>query len=321
MSEIKTGNIEAIRDWTKRYFYTKSDVSEFFTKLNTGLTAYKLTLVGPANTDIHIAEDYQTDTQEYDIKLLSNGTYSGLFFFHADSTLNIAGDDAYSVWPLTKYIDIIYLSDPPIQLLASHWSSTSNDLSTSVTVNGCSDYDYLLVIGDVSARNSQSEETMRNTMHIDVGDEISYCGGISTAGGSSLLVTVNKVPVTEDTMVITGNIYSYQVFGVKDLNVREITKLFDTNGSSITEIPINNYEDCVYLLPILVYRNQNGINEASMRNNVYYTGKTEIGYDGGYINSSSSSRIVLTYLALLSDVNSNRLVNLKTSEYIVLGLY
>lgn len=109
MSESKAGNIEAIRDWSKRYFYTKADVSEFFTKLNTGLTAYKLTIIGPANESVNIVEDYQTDPQEYNIKLSSNGNYTGLFFFHAGSILTATGDSVSATLQLDDYIDTIYL--------------------------------------------------------------------------------------------------------------------------------------------------------------------------------------------------------------------
>ena len=110
MSSSQAGNIEAIRDWSRRYFYTKSDVSEFFTKLNTGLTAYKLTIVGPANTSISITENAQSNPQSYSIKTASNGTYTGLFFFHAGSTLSLTGTGISASYVLSDYIDNIYVT-------------------------------------------------------------------------------------------------------------------------------------------------------------------------------------------------------------------
>lgn len=110
MSSSQAGNIEAIRDWSRRYFYTKSDVSEFFTKLNTGLTAYKLTIVGPANASISITENAQSNPQSYSIKTASNGTYTGLFFFHAGSTLSLTGTGIGSTHILSNYVDIIYVT-------------------------------------------------------------------------------------------------------------------------------------------------------------------------------------------------------------------
>ena len=109
MSESKAGNIEAIRDWSKRYFYTKSDVSEFFTKLNTGLTAYKLTIIGPADATVNITENASSDPQSYAIKTNSNGIYTGLFFFHSGSTLGLSSGSYSAVHVLSNYIDIISL--------------------------------------------------------------------------------------------------------------------------------------------------------------------------------------------------------------------
>ena len=81
------GNIEAIRDWSNKYFYTKDQVSDFFTKLNTGLIAYKLTIYGSKNSNIQITEDAISNPQTYNIKIPNDGIYTSLFFFHDASTL------------------------------------------------------------------------------------------------------------------------------------------------------------------------------------------------------------------------------------------
>ena len=107
MSETKAGNIEAIRDWSKRYFYTKSDVSEFFTKLNTGLTAYKLTIIGPANTEITITDNDQTNPQEYVVKTDSTGKYIGLFFFNEGNALSLTSGTYSASHQLDDYVDFI----------------------------------------------------------------------------------------------------------------------------------------------------------------------------------------------------------------------
>ena len=89
------GNIEAIRDWSGRYFYKKSDVAEFFTKLNTGLMAYKFRIVSSPNANITITESALTNPQTYHITTYEDGRYDGLFFFHDQCTLTfttIAGD-------------------------------------------------------------------------------------------------------------------------------------------------------------------------------------------------------------------------------------
>ena len=314
------GNIEAIRDWVNRYYYKKSEVNKYFTRLNEGLTAYALTLIGHANEQVTLTELNQQSPQTYTITLNSDGIYQGLFFFNTGSTLAITGRSVYNNFTLTSYVDSITLTEF-ISLLTSKWQDTQGS-QASITVNGCSDYDYLLVISDVSNRNSTSEANMRSIMYTNEGTELAYCGGISTTGGSSMLVIVNKVPVTADTMTLTGAFFSYQVYGVRGLNVKRLNSLFATNGSDLTQVPVGaDCSDCAYLLPIFTNRRQNGVNEQTMRNNTYYTGKTEIGYSGGYLNSSSSSRIAISYLVPVDDPYITTLTGLSTGQYVVLGLY
>ena len=314
------GNIEAIRDWVNRYYYKKSDVNQYFTKLNGGLTAYGLTIIGNANEQITLTELNQQSPQTYTITLNSDGVYQGLFFFNTGSTLSITGQSIYNNFTLTNYIDTIVLTTF-ISLLTSKWQDAQGS-QASVSVTGCSDYDYLLVISDVSYRNSTSEANMRSGMYTNEGTELAYCGGMSTSGGSSMLAIVNKVPVTADTMTLTGAFFSYQVYGIRSLNIKRLNSLFATNGSALTQVPIGgDCSDCAYLLPIFTNRNQNGVNEQTMRNNTYYTGKTEIGYSGGYINSSSSSRIAISYLVPVNDPSMTTLTGLSTGQYVVLGLY
>ena len=109
MGDNKAGNIEAIRDWSKRYFYTKSDVAEFFAKSLNGLTAYKLTIIGPANTIVTITDNDQSDPQEYVIETADNGTYVDLFFFNAGNTLTLSGQGVSATHVLDDYMDTIEL--------------------------------------------------------------------------------------------------------------------------------------------------------------------------------------------------------------------
>lgn len=139
MSETKAGNLAAIRDWGDHYFYDKSEVAEFFMKLNEELTAYKLTIVGPADTDITINDNDQTNPQEYVIKTSSNGIYTGLFFFNEGNTLSLQGGEIAATHVLTNYIDIITLvplviananmtgyTTPSGEVSASAYASTSS---------------------------------------------------------------------------------------------------------------------------------------------------------------------------------------------------
>lgn len=107
----KVGDLEAIRDWVNRYYYKKSEVNEFFAKLNTsGLKAYGLTIVADADDEINISETTETNPQSYTITIPASGTYTSLFFFHSGSTLTISINGGMpSAYVLDEYIDTIEL--------------------------------------------------------------------------------------------------------------------------------------------------------------------------------------------------------------------
>ena len=75
------GNIEAIRDWANQYYYNRDDLANFFILKSQGLTAYKITIIGPKNCPIHIIEDALTNPQEYTVQTDRYGVFSGLLFF------------------------------------------------------------------------------------------------------------------------------------------------------------------------------------------------------------------------------------------------
>lgn len=123
------GNIEAIRDWGNTCFYTKEEISDFFIKADSGLTAYKFTIIGPANTNIGITEDASSNPQTYNIKLSETGDYSGLFFFHSGSTLTLTRTGyTPQTYVLNSYEDIIYISGYEIvELIPAMSSLTSQE--------------------------------------------------------------------------------------------------------------------------------------------------------------------------------------------------
>jgi hypothetical protein len=73
------------------------------------LTAYKLTIVGPADATVNITENASIDPQSYAIKTYSNGAYTGLFFFHSGSTLSLTSGSYSAIHVLSNYIDTISL--------------------------------------------------------------------------------------------------------------------------------------------------------------------------------------------------------------------
>ena len=104
-------NIEAIRDWTKKYYYSKEEIQDFFAKSNAGLKAYNLIITGPALTTITITEQTQTDPQTYEITTDEEGNYKNLFFFHANSVIELTYTGSTSVsYTLSNYIDTISIS-------------------------------------------------------------------------------------------------------------------------------------------------------------------------------------------------------------------
>lgn len=91
----RAGDIEAIRDWIQSTRYVKDDIDYFFMRMvNDGLTPYVIKFIGLSDQTVTIVG--QTSDQEYEIKLNSNGEYSGLFFFETEETLDISIEDIYS---------------------------------------------------------------------------------------------------------------------------------------------------------------------------------------------------------------------------------
>lgn len=138
MGDQKAGDLTAIRDWSRRYFYTKSEVSEFFTKLNTNLTAYKFNLIGPKNKTVTLADNATVNPQTYTIQLNPYGLYTGLFFFNEGETLTITVTDGETIsYNLGPYTDTIYLNELTIAtpIMTSN-TAPSGKITVSHSWNG-----------------------------------------------------------------------------------------------------------------------------------------------------------------------------------------
>lgn len=107
----EAGNLEAIRDWAKWYFYSKSDINNFMVNFNDGLTAYGLAIYGPADAEVTMTEQNQQTPKTYTITLNGIGEYRGLFFFHTGATLIVTATGGYTVSKtLSAYTDQIFCS-------------------------------------------------------------------------------------------------------------------------------------------------------------------------------------------------------------------
>ena len=103
MSDI--GNINAIREWSRRYFYTKEDINYFVTKLNEGYKGYALTFVGPRNKKVTV------NPNNYIFTLNSDGWYRHIFFFSRGQEITIEVEDGETItYQLDEYNDTINLS-------------------------------------------------------------------------------------------------------------------------------------------------------------------------------------------------------------------
>lgn len=125
--ESDIGNIRAIREWTRRYFYTKQDINYFMTKIDEGLKGYALMIIGPRNKKVTI------NPGNYQFTLNSDGWYRYLFFFNRNQEITLSVQDGITMnYQLDAYNDTICLS-PWIIATAQ---MTSNSAPAGYQVSG-----------------------------------------------------------------------------------------------------------------------------------------------------------------------------------------
>jgi len=123
------GNIEAIRDWSNMFFYKKEEIADFFIKIDSGLVPYKLTINGGNLVTVTINEDVETDPQTYTISTDINGTYTGIFLFHENSTIVLIGSDSsYLEYTLSLQEATIELIPLVIATSVMTSNATPNDI-------------------------------------------------------------------------------------------------------------------------------------------------------------------------------------------------
>ena len=317
------GNIEAIRDWVNRYYYKKSDVNKYFTRLNEGLTAYALTLVGPANTTCTIAEQVQSNPQTYYVDLPSSGVYTGIFFFTTGSTIVLSAGQYLETYTLSAYQDTIIFSNLfPLVRIVDKFSNTANDKTTSLSVSGCSPYDSIIVFATISARDGVPKASMEPNTVINEGTKICDFGAYVNSSSSSQLITVYQIPVTADTMTLTGQFYYYQVLGLRpNRTFTPIVNLWNNTSNNPTSIPVGDCSNYIAIVPVVSRTWRSGITRASMEPQVYYSTNTPISESGFYLSSANSSILTRTYTEILTGDSSDvTLTNLQCSTYAVFGI-
>lgn len=136
MSDI--GNIRAVREWSRRYFYTKEDINYFVTKLNEGYKGYALTFVGPRNKKVVV------NPGNYEFTLNSDGWYRYIFFFTHGQEITIEVEDGETItYQLDAYNDTINLS-PYVIATEQHPIGSNNwEPSGYISISGFAGSGYL----------------------------------------------------------------------------------------------------------------------------------------------------------------------------------
>lgn len=125
------GNIEAIRDWANNYYPKSDDIADAFVKLSLGLDAYKLTIIGDSGSQTFtLVEDVQNDPQTYEVQTI-DGEYTGLFFFHTGSTIQIYDDGTMcNEHVLSDHVDTVYLRPLVLATETMTSNTTPNNIGT-----------------------------------------------------------------------------------------------------------------------------------------------------------------------------------------------
>lgn len=133
------GNIEAIRDWANNYYPKSDDIADAFVKLSLGLDAYKLTIIGDSGSQTFtLVEDVQNDPQTYEVQTI-DGEYTGLFFFHTGSTIQIYDNGTMcNEHVLSDHVDTIFLR--PL-VIATDVMTSNTTPNTIGTVSASSEFD------------------------------------------------------------------------------------------------------------------------------------------------------------------------------------
>lgn len=148
--ESDIGNIRALREWTRRYFYTKQDINYFITKLNEGLKGYALMIIGPRNKKVTISPG------NYQFTLNSDGWYRHLFFFNHNQEIVLSVEDGTTMnYQLDEYNDTICLSpyELAIPVMRSNYWVPSGYMTPTSDAG----------IFDIFDRNSSTEWSRRTT--------------------------------------------------------------------------------------------------------------------------------------------------------------
>ena len=205
-----------------------------------------------------------------------------------------------------------------------HYQDSAHAI-TSITVNGCSPYRYLLVTITTSYQAKENKTDTKQWLYFNHGREICYSGVFKS--NPTLPVRTYLVDVTGNSMTFNNmRCFSFQVYGIKEpvcdtITATQITDPASPNPSYITSIDLSrtNYNSYDKVILLLTYGVYNGVSESSMRNHCYASGLTEKGYSGTYEDSYSSSNITIAYLVSVSQISSI-INNVSCYAYQVLGL-
>lgn len=175
------GNIKALREWTRRYFYTKQDINYFMTKLNEGLKGYALMIIGPRNKRVTI------NPGNYQFTLNSDGWYRYLFFFNRNQEITLSVQDGITMnYQLDAYNDTICLSPWVIATPQMVDKCRPYGYLTGDTYNGGNWYPFNRNEGDKVALNYNNGYLSYEFIEPTIIYKVKMIYGTDTAGSNNI---------------------------------------------------------------------------------------------------------------------------------------
>ena len=213
------------------------------------------------------------------------------------------------------YCTTVASTESGIYLLASQVYLSSPIETTTLTLNNLSKYRYLLaVIGDWSGSQYSRAQWIGRT-YLNQGTEIGYSIYNNT---SSCMTRTYQIPVTADSMTLTGSMYHYQIYGIAGCEIELIDSLTTEHAAEnlITSFPLTNISKYSEILFINDANYGTYADESLIRSDLYINEGTEIGYSGA--RSSISHLSISTRLPVSG---SSMTVTGHMYYYQVFGLY
>ena len=208
---------------------------------------------------------------------------------------------------------------------SSNIYASTDDPITSITVQKAKRFKKLLVIIHSNYQSAYTPEEFVEWVYFNYGTEVNLGGVFNNT--PTYACRMFLVDVTAATMTFSDmRCYGYQVWGFTEgpftlLKQYSVTNQPGKNIPSLTSIDLSdtnykNYDNLLVLIGMVKY---SGVNESSMRQSLYITGKTEAGYSGNFVDTDSSSSLLLGFIIPSNQIN-NTLTGVSAQIYAVFGI-